>query len=584
MGEKKVIKEFSDEDFYQDEFYENSDESYEKTKKDLMDTIDKIVGEVNETPEQDNKSMEVSSLNVEDLKDYVENAKVGEEESQRNSDKEETPSNDDEKVEIKEEPKGKKKKGKEKEEKAPPSEESDEPTQEDAISEKDGSEEKFEAKEELEKEEVPEVEETEDSVKEEADLEDNHPVEENEVVSEKVIESTEDNHLISNQSTVESPTKESAFGKIKKTCKKVHQTIYHKLFGDGYVEFTQLLIVDIIFFVCLILFGGLLLSVSFSVDNAKVISYQESSNLDYKIYLLPNEFYEEEYLGKDMIYVASLIDHIDIDYNYQFASSTDVNMDFSYKILADLEITNKEGTRSFFKKQYTLLEEQTLNMKKNHQQRISEQVKIDYSHYNSLANKFKASYGLDTDSKLVVYMVVTKKNPTGSTYTLNEAKDTTVTIPLSQKAVDIQVPYSEINNSNILLQNGQSIIRNYFTFLLSLLFFIFAIYFLLMIIKKMMLIGPKRSAYDAYVNKLLKEYDRLIAETDSLPSFDGKSIIKLRKFTELLDVHDNLQLPIIYYTITKHHKCYFYISHKDSVYLYILKAVDLEADQNEKKN
>ena len=47
-------------------------------------------------------------------------------------------------------------------------------------------------------------------------------------------------------------------------------------------------------------------------------------------------------------------------------------------------------------------------------------------------------------------------------------------------------------------------------------------------INKLILLGPKYSAYDKYVNKLLKEYDRLIAESDTLPSFDGKNIIKVR--------------------------------------------------------
>ena len=380
----------------------------------------------------------------------------------------------------------------------------------------------------------------------------------------------------------DAPKKESC--KVKRTFGNIRQSMHRMIFGDRYVEFTQLLILDIIFFVSLIMLGGVLLFASLSENDAKVVSYQESSNLDYSIYLLPNEFYEDDFLGKDMIYVASLIDYINIDFDYQFTSNSKIDMDFSYKIVADLEITNKEGSRSFSKKQYVLLDEQNLNMKKNNGQKIMEKVKIDYSYYNSLANKFKAAYGLDTDSKLVVYMVVTKKSPENSGYTMNEAKTMNVSIQLSQKAVEIQVPYSDINDSNILLQSGQSIIHNYFAFVLSLFFLGMSCYSLVLIIKKVLLIGPKHNAYDVYVNKLLREYDRLITESVTLPSFDGKNIIKVRKFTELLDAHDNLQLPIIHYTITRHHKCYFYISHKDTIYLYILKAVDLEADRNEKKN
>ena len=86
--------------------------------------------------------------------------------------------------------------------------------------------------------------------------------------------------------------------------------------------------------------------------------------------------------------------------------------------------------------------------------------------------------------------------------------------------------------------------------------------------------------YDKYVKKILKEYDRLIAETKNLISFEGKEIVKFEKFSELLDIHDNLGLPIMHYTVTPHIKSYFYIVHENMIYLYTLKAIDLD---NKKK-
>ena len=51
---------------------------------------------------------------------------------------------------------------------------------------------------------------------------------------------------------------------------------------------------------------------------------------------------------------------------------------------------------------------------------------------------------------------------------------------------------------------------------------------------------------------------------------------------ELIDARDNLRLPIMYYSISKHNKCWFYILHGRKMYLYIVKAVDLEEEENEK--
>ena len=52
---------------------------------------------------------------------------------------------------------------------------------------------------------------------------------------------------------------------------------------------------------------------SFDLSKDDYINYTEKSNIDYKVYLKENDFYEDEYLPKDMIYVASLIDNIKID-------------------------------------------------------------------------------------------------------------------------------------------------------------------------------------------------------------------------------------------------------------------------------
>ena len=89
-----------------------------------------------------------------------------------------------------------------------------------------------------------------------------------------------------------------------------------------------------------------------------------------------------------------------------------------------------------------------------------------------------------------------------------------------------------------------------------------------------------KSEYDKYIGKLLNEYDRLIVETSSAPITKDKNIIEIKEFKELLDVRDNLNLPIKYYVITKHQKCNFYISHEEELYLLTIKAVDVKKEKN----
>ena len=88
----------------------------------------------------------------------------------------------------------------------------------------------------------------------------------------------------------------------------------------------------------------------------------------------------------------------------------------------------------------------------------------------------------------------------------------------------------------------------------------------------------KKNKYDKFVGKILKEYDRLIVESYTIVDFSNYEIIKVNRFEELLDVRDNLKVPINYYVVTPHQKAYFYIV-STNIYLYTVKAVDLEENK-----
>ena len=68
--------------------------------------------------------------------------------------------------------------------------------------------------------------------------------------------------------------------------------------------------------VCLIsiLLAIFCITKSLVIDKEEYVTYQEKSDIDYKVNLKSNDPYESPYLGKDMIYIASLINGIDINF------------------------------------------------------------------------------------------------------------------------------------------------------------------------------------------------------------------------------------------------------------------------------
>ena len=331
---------------------------------------------------------------------------------------------------------------------------------------------------------------------------------------------------------------------------------------------------DIITFLVFLIIGTLLLNKSLQFENEKVVRYNEKSNLDYKVYLKKNDFYEEEYLGKDMLYVASLIDKLVIDFDYAFESDEKEDIDFTYTIVGKLSIDNPTGTKSYFEKSYTLLNKKTVSMKDTTGQSIKEQISVDYPYYNTLANSFKNQYGVDADSKLTIYMLVNKKNTEESDFILDSSNVMNIVVPLSERSVDIKLDYKDINETSQIIKKQKMTVNDYIPLAMSVIFILLSLIMMIKGIRNIRLLCKRKSEYDKKVAKILKEYDRLIAESETLMSFEGKEIITIGKFTELLDIHDNLQIPIMYYEVEEHKLSYFYINHDNVVYLLAISAME----------
>ena len=328
----------------------------------------------------------------------------------------------------------------------------------------------------------------------------------------------------------------------------------------------------------LFIFSGIfLIRKSFLVIDSQNITYKESSNINYNVKLKPNDFYETETLNKDMVYVASLIDKIDADFNYEFIIDKKSNIEFEYDIIGKLIITDRTSDKkTFFEKDYVLLKKTTDSMNNQGEHRINQNVSIDYDYYNNLANKFRIKYGIDVDCKLVIYLNIYEKNNKNNSFNINNNSVMSLTIPLSQKAINITMDYNEVNKTSKLVRDEEIRVDSYLKLILGIIALIIGIYFTYRYIKLLLKLRIKKSKYDKYIKRILNEYDRLIVETATEPIIKNKEVIIINKFQELLDVRDNLRLPIKYYTVRKHEESIFYINHEEEIYLLTIRNTDIK--------
>ena len=308
-------------------------------------------------------------------------------------------------------------------------------------------------------------------------------------------------------------------------------------------------------------------------------TYQEVGNIDYRVNLKENDFYESKYLTKGMVYITSLISTIDIDFDYRFIIDESINGNFTNGVVAKLIISNDSGDNVYYSKDYVLSSTKTEVVSNKNIYNTRKTISIDYSYYNNVANKFKSTYGVDSSSKLIVsYKVGGNISDKG----ISSSNDLSVTIPLSQKAINIS-DSGGLNNSRTNITEAKTELKYKSFIVIAIILFITSIACLLKFLELIFAMFGKTTAYDKHLNKIFKEYDRLIVEIKTAPNFDNKNIITIDKFEELLDARDTLKQPIMYYNLSSHNKCYFYIKNEDDIYLHIVKSVDLESDKNEEK-
>lgn len=350
-----------------------------------------------------------------------------------------------------------------------------------------------------------------------------------------------------------------------------------------YIDYNIRLLSTILLLITLFIMTILFTQGAFNGTTSTTINYNESSSLDYSVYLKDNNFYDTDYLAKDKIYVASLIDNILINFKYNFNIEKASNIDFEYDVVAKLTIDEATTGNNYFEKEYPLLTDKRFSINNANNYSLDEQVKINYDYYNKLANEFKQQYGVETSSNLTVYLKINKRNQDVETTQAINTSTMYVKIPLSEKSVNIELNYKDINNSNYFIETTNNKTANIVFGILAIIFLVGTIIVTIKLTRLLLLLRSKKTTYDKFIDKILNEYDRLIVENSTGPDTIKNNVIKINKFEELLDVRDNLKLPIMYYVISKHNKCCFYIKHNRDLYLMTVKAVDLEDTNSQKK-
>ena len=334
----------------------------------------------------------------------------------------------------------------------------------------------------------------------------------------------------------------------------------------------------IIMFLLMIILGGIL--IFSSISKISTIGNRESGNVDYKVYLKDNDFYQDKYLGKGMQYIASLINTVNISFDYSNKYSSVVNYEYDYNIKAKILVTDKyDNSKILYTKEEVLVDNKH-GKGVDDQFILLEELDIDYDKYNSYVTAFKDTYSLDVDSNLVLTMNISNRGSYNNKELSNKTSELNISIPLTKNTIDITMNTNKLDNS-MDIAIDEKVISNKLAFIAGVAMIALS---LLIIIILILSKKGKNDIYRSEINKILKNYDRLII-TSSQPNIDEtnyKNIIRVMSIEELIDVNEISNEPIIYYEVVPNEKSYFIVLKQDTLYKLTISRAYLEKQKETK--
>ena len=335
-------------------------------------------------------------------------------------------------------------------------------------------------------------------------------------------------------------------------------------------------IIAIIVFAFSILFIGIYIKNNLDY----YVTYTEKSDIDYKVFLKDNDYFKSKYLGKNTKYIASLIDHISTDFEYELAfPDADINYNYLYKIMAEVKVKDKDDDITYYEYAEELYNSKALNSE--NKIKIQKQLDIDYNKYNDLVSSFVNDYDLDRSTSTLKISMYVMMLDNENEY-LNEIKDNKViglNIPLTTKTISIDIN-SDLQNSDStkILVHPQENSKEFLVIGIIWMFssLVIGAFLVIYYFKN----RTPHAIYKKKIKKIMNNYGSFIQEIDNSRKIGASVVYKLKTFDDLLEVRDTIQKPILMIHNDKNTGTFFIIpANEFTIYCYAIRVIDIVASK-----
>lgn len=338
------------------------------------------------------------------------------------------------------------------------------------------------------------------------------------------------------------------------------------------LSFSKLVILAIFFLSAflLILFSSHILNPTIT---KKVISSTYTSNVNYQVYLLNNSFISQPSLGMDEAYIASMVNYVTVDFRQSSSFLNKSSFRYNYNIYARLSAMYQtdDGKDSEIWSQTFPLKTQNIQSATEQNFSIQEQVSVPYWDYQSIVDNFKNTYHLKVDVTLDVIMDIQYRFDDDTT----KMSSMKLSIPMNQEVFQIATDYEKEEQVSNTEEFSNMTMPTCVAIILLVLFGVVAIVVCFFLFIKLLQLYSN-TEYERMKNKIKKDYGSIIVDVDNAIDFSGFTIFEIKTMAELVDLEEELRIPILFYEKKKAGICYFVIIKDQYMYRFTLRDLEQE--------
>lgn len=330
-------------------------------------------------------------------------------------------------------------------------------------------------------------------------------------------------------------------------------------------------------------------SVFFGMDRETYIRYKEEGDVKYSVTLKNNEIFKDPVLGEDNMYVAPLIDTVDMTFSYQLFMEQAAKYQYSYSADAHILIQDSATKMLIYKGRLgtetpELLPEETVSITEPQQSLFfKKKLSVDYGRYNDRATAIVDALAL----KGVICTLEVSMNidVTGSVESAEQDKENTYTVSLQMPLNVDKVSFAETSSiptgeSKIIITN-EGTARTVFL-ILTIVFLVLSVLFAIVFVAFIFLTRNTDINYNIKVNRIVSNYKSYIQKIVNPFDRTGYQLLVLDEFNALLEIRDTIQSPILMYE-NEDKTCATFMIPTNTSLLYVFEIKIADYDEIYKK-